>query len=206
MGALIGHGSILTVLGPTGTTTVNLPVALLSLDFGSNKVDTPEVTDMLTAGTTKTFIPGLENSGDFSGKYNVKPGDPGQAALAAAKGQIYDFKAAYPGNVRVRAFTGIVSSIDESIPDDKAATKSVKIQITGPIVDTEVSGTFVAVPDVIGKTQAAATTALTTAGLTLGTVTSQSGSGLTVGQVITTSPVLGTLVASGSAVNLILES
>jgi hypothetical protein len=204
--AIIGHGSTLTVIGPTGTSTVNAAVACLSIDFGSNKVDTPETTDMLTPGTTKVFIPGLENSGDVSVKYNVKPGDPGQAALATAKGQIYDFKVTYPGNVRTRVFTGIVNSIDESIPDDKAATKSAKIQINGSLVDTDSTGTLVAVPDLVGKTQATATTALTTAGLTLGAVTSQSGSGLTTGQVITSNPVMGTMVAPGTAVALVLES
>jgi hypothetical protein len=204
--AIIGHGSTLTILGPTGTTTVNQALACLSIDFGSNKVDTPEVTDMLTAGTTKQFIAGLENSGDVSVKYNVKPGDAGQAALAASKGIIYDFKVTYPGNVRTRAFTGIVNSIDESIPNDKAATKSAKIQINGALVDTDSTGTLVAVPDVVGKTLATATTALTTATLVLGLQTTAAGSGLTAGQVITTNPVFGTMVAPGTAVNLVLES
>ena len=204
--ALIGHGSTLTVLGPTGTTTVNVAIGCISIDFGSNKVDTPEVTDMSTSGTQKVFIPGLENSGDISVKYYVKPGDAGQAALAAAKGILYDFKAAYPGNFIVKSFTGIVNGIDESIPDDKPATRSAKIQVSGAIVDVENTGSLVAVPDVIGKTQAAATTAITGAGLTVGTVSSQSGSGLSTGEVITTTPLFGTFVASGTAVALVLES
>lgn len=204
--AVIGHGSVLTVIGPTGTTSVNQNVACLTIDFGSNKVDTPETTDMLTAGTTKVFIPALENSGDISAKANVKPGDPGQAALFASKGILYDFKVAYPGNIRTRAFTGILNSIDESIPDDKPATKSYKIQVSGPIVDVDTPLTTVAVPDVVGLTQTAATTAFTTAGLILGAVTSQSGSGLSAGQVISSNPVNGTLVAPGSAVAIVKET
>jgi hypothetical protein len=135
--AIIGHGTVLTIIGPTGSSTINLPLAVLSVDFGSNKIDTPEVTDMSTPGTAKQFIAGLENSGDLSIKYNVKPGDAGQQALVAAKGLIYDFSVVYPGGVRTRAFTGIVTSVDESIPDDKPATKSAKIQINGYIKDTE---------------------------------------------------------------------
>lgn len=204
--ALIGHGSTLTILGPTGTTSVNTPLACISIDFGSNKIDMPEVTDMASPGMQKAFISGLENPGEVSIKYNVKPGDPGQLALVAAKGVVYDYKVAYPGNVRVRAFSGILSGLDESIPNDKAATKAAKIQITGPVTDTDSTGTLIAVPMVVGKTQALATTALTTAGLTAGIVSQMAGSGVAVGSVITTNPVFGTMVAPGTAVNLVLES
>ena len=135
--AIIGHGSVLTIIGPTGTSTINLPLACTSVDFGSNKVDTHDVTDMATTGLGRVKIAGLENSGDVSLKYNVKPGDTGQQALETAKGLLYDFKLVYPGSVRTRSFTGIVTSIDESIPDDKAATKTAKIDISGLITDTE---------------------------------------------------------------------
>lgn len=204
--AVIGHGSTLTIIGPTGTTTINASLACLSIDFGSNKIDTPESTDMLTAGTTKVFIPGLENSGDISLKYNVKPGDAGQAALAAAKGILYDFKVTYPLNVRTKTFTGIVNGVDESIPNDKLATRSAKIQVSGPIVDADAPLVTVAVPDVVGLTQAAATTAILAAGLVVGAVTHQTGSGVVSGDVISTNPVNGTLVVVGSSVAVVLQT
>src|SRR5438874_6620257 len=64
----------------------------------------------------------------------------------------------------------------------------------------------VAVPNVVGQTQAAATSAITGAGLTLGTVTMQSSTTVASGSVISESPTAGTRVASGSAVSLVVSS
>lgn len=64
----------------------------------------------------------------------------------------------------------------------------------------------VSVPNVIGSTQAAATTAITGAGLVLGTVTQQSSASVASGSVISESPAAGTSVASGSSVNLVVST
>src|SRR5437868_6581253 len=64
----------------------------------------------------------------------------------------------------------------------------------------------VPVPNVVGQTQAAATSALTSAGLTAGTVTMQSSTTVASGNVISESPAAGTSVASASAVNLVVSS
>ena len=64
----------------------------------------------------------------------------------------------------------------------------------------------VAVPNVVGQTQAAATTAITGAGLVVGTLTWQSSSTVASGYVISESPAGGANVASGSAVNLAVSS
>jgi 6-phosphogluconolactonase len=64
----------------------------------------------------------------------------------------------------------------------------------------------VAVPNVVGMTQAAATTAITGAGLTLGTVTMASSATVASGNVISQSPAAATSVASGSAINLTVSS
>src|SRR5881275_222472 len=66
--------------------------------------------------------------------------------------------------------------------------------------------TQVAVPNVVGQTQAAATSAITSAGLTVGTVTQQSSTTVASGNVISESPAAGTSVASASAVNLVVSS
>src|SRR3981081_1437862 len=65
---------------------------------------------------------------------------------------------------------------------------------------------MVAVPTTLGSTQAAATTAITAAGLTVGTVTMQSSSTVASGNVISENPAAGTRVATGSAVNLVISS
>src|SRR5205823_2103657 len=67
-------------------------------------------------------------------------------------------------------------------------------------------GPKVAVPNVVGQTQAAAASALTGAGLTVGAVTMQSSSTVAAGSVISESPPAGTKVASGSPVNLVVSS
>src|SRR5438445_227158 len=64
----------------------------------------------------------------------------------------------------------------------------------------------VAVPNVVGQTQAAATSAITGAGLTAGTVTQQSSTTVASGNVISESPAAGTSVANGSAVSLVVSS
>src|SRR2546429_624920 len=64
----------------------------------------------------------------------------------------------------------------------------------------------VPVPNMVGQTQAAATSAITGAGLTVGTVTMQSSTTVAPGNVISQSPAAGTSVASGLAVNLVVSS
>src|SRR5947207_8479256 len=67
-------------------------------------------------------------------------------------------------------------------------------------------GPTVTVPNVVGQTQSAATSAITGAGLTLGAVTRQSSSTVAAGSVISESPPGGMKVASGSAVSLVVSS
>ena len=61
------------------------------------------------------------------------------------------------------------------------------------------------VPNVVGDTQATATTAISGDGLVVGTVTTQS-SAVTSGLVISQNPAAGSSVASGSAVSLVVSS
>src|SRR5947199_6875969 len=64
----------------------------------------------------------------------------------------------------------------------------------------------VPVPNVVGQTQAAATSAITSAGLPVGAVTQQSSTTVASGNVISESPAAGTSVTSASAVNLVVSS
>ena len=135
--ALIGHGSQLELDTTVSGTGIDADAwvtitGVTGVDLGSDKVDTHDTTDMGTAGTKRVFIPGLEAEGDVSVKINVKPGDTTQATFIAAKGLVSFWKIVYPGAVRTVKFSGILISIDEAIPDDKPATYTAKIQITGP--------------------------------------------------------------------------
>ncbi len=65
---------------------------------------------------------------------------------------------------------------------------------------------MVAVPNVVGLTQAAATTAITEAKLTLGNVTQQNSNTVATGNVISQDPTSGSSAAEGSPVNLVISS
>jgi RHS repeat-associated protein len=67
-------------------------------------------------------------------------------------------------------------------------------------------GSTVTVPSVVGLTQAAATTAITGAGLVLGTVTNQSSATVASGDVISQNPASGTSVATSSAVDIVVST
>jgi hypothetical protein len=67
-------------------------------------------------------------------------------------------------------------------------------------------GLPVAVPNVVGQTQAAATSAITGAGLLVGTVSTASSGTVAAGSVIGSNPVAGSQVNPGSAVNLVVSS
>jgi len=64
----------------------------------------------------------------------------------------------------------------------------------------------VSIPNVVGQTEVVARTNITTAGLVVGTVTMEASITVPVGRVIRTNPTGGTLVSSGSSVNLVVSS
>jgi serine/threonine-protein kinase len=65
---------------------------------------------------------------------------------------------------------------------------------------------MVAVPNVVGLTQAAASTAITEAKLALGNVTEQNSNTVATGNVISQDPASGSSAAQGSPVNLVISS
>lgn len=66
--------------------------------------------------------------------------------------------------------------------------------------------TTVATPNVVGQTQAAATTALQNAGLALGTVTTEASSTVANGNVISQNPAAGSNVPPGTTVSIVVSS
>jgi hypothetical protein len=64
----------------------------------------------------------------------------------------------------------------------------------------------VSAPDVVGLTQSAAQSAITSAGLTLGSVTTESSPSVPTGSVISQNPAGGTSVLSGTSVDLVVSS
>jgi hypothetical protein len=91
-------------------------------------------------------------------------------------------------------------------PQVNTATVSGGGAASATATDSTTIVTGVPVPNVVGDTQAAASTAITGAGLVVGTVTTAISSSVPSGDVISESPVAGTMVASGSAVNLVVST
>src|SRR5262249_17927237 len=90
---------------------------------------------------------------------------------------------------------------------DQSPTALLQV-IAGSAVNLTVSSgpPPVAVPNVVNSTQANATTAITGAGLVLGTVTSASSATGPSGSLISPNPAAGVVVAPGSDVNLVVSS
>jgi len=83
-----------------------------------------------------------------------------------------------------------------------AGTEAAGGSAVGFVVSTGPAG--IAVPDVVGDLQADAATAITAAGLTVGTITTALSASVPAGHVISQSPVAGTMVTAGSAVDLVI--
>ena len=106
---------------------------------------------------------------------------------------------------------GIVSTQnDDTVPAGSVISQDPiagTMVAAGSSIDLVVSlgpGT-IAVPDVTGLTTAAATNELVSAGLSLGTVSNQHDASVPAGNVISSDPSAGTMVAPGSAVDLVVS-
>ena len=99
-------------------------------------------------------------------------------------------------------FTGTATFTDNTL-NANAMTQVVALVGTGA---TNGQAGTVAVPNVVGQPQIAASTPLTGVGLALGTVTSASSNTVPSGSVISESPGAGTQVTVGSAVNLLVST
>jgi predicted secreted protein len=125
----IGHGTVFNLISGSTTTPIN---GVLSFDFGSNKVDTLDTTTMSTSGNARSYQGGLEDPGDATLKLDYLPTDTSQATLYTAKdGTVHSFSVVWPAAISTETFSGIITSIDKSGPDDKLVTLSVKIKLTG---------------------------------------------------------------------------
>ena len=135
----------------------------------------------------------------------IMPTAPGQVTFPSGISVINDGGDANPA----RQFDGSVLISGETASNQAVIFKLVGDATLGFTVGAPAPfscGATVAVPNVVGQTQAAATTAITTAGLVLGAVTQQSSSTVASGSVISESPTAGTMVSTGSSVSLVVSS
>jgi astacin len=93
-----------------------------------------------------------------------------------------------------------------SSPQVNAVTVSGGGAPSATATDSTIISSQATVPNVVGDTQSAATTAIQNAGLVVGTVTKMSSGTVAAGDAISENPAAGTVVSAGSAVNLVVSS
>ena len=100
-------------------------------------------------------------------------------------------------------FSGTAMFTDNSLNLYPLATQTVNLVGTGAV--NGVAAT-VAVPNLLGQTQAAAAAPLSSVGLAMGSISTASSPTVPLGSIISENPVAGTQVAVGSVVNLLVSS
>ena len=86
--------------------------------------------------TAKEKRQGLQDNGNISLNYDVDDTDAGQLALIASRTaqSVSVFRIAYPGGLKIRAFSGFVQKISEpNAGPDKVLSSAATIVITGAI-------------------------------------------------------------------------
>jgi uncharacterized repeat protein (TIGR01451 family) len=183
----------------------NFPVSDLEV------VDNSAVEVSAITGQTKPYVvpaalPNATVGTAYSATISAVGGAPANRQWSVSSG-------ALPAGLLLAASTGTISGTPSSSTGSPfsfgiTATDTASGYASQPqpfaIVCTDPAP--VAVPNVVGQTQAAAATAITGAGLVVGTVTTASSSTVASGSVISESPVAGTLVTLGSAVNLVVST
>ncbi len=158
---------------------------------------------------------------DLDGNPMTPGADPAMGAYQVAASSSKESVPNVVGDTQAAATTAITGAglVAGTVTKQSSSTvASGSVISESPVAGTSVSAgsavnlvvssgpASIAVPNVVGDTQAAATTAITGAGLVAGTVTKQSSSTVASGSVISESPVAGTSVSAGSAVNLVVSS
>ncbi len=186
-----------------------------------------------TITATDTSVGSLSSSGNFSVTPGAATTlQFGGAAASQAAGQAFAFTmSAYDSYSNLATgYTGMVhftsSDASAKLPMDSGLTNgtgsfAATLVTTGPqsitatdTVNNALNGSApytvtaqqVAVPKVVGDTQAAASTAINSAGLVVGSVTGATSATVPAGNVISQSPIAATNVNLGSAVNLVVST
>ena len=185
-----GTAPTVTISGPTTSTPGSVNNYTMKITGGTlsgGYCDIAASGGSLGAGTGDT----LKNS-EISGSSTTKSGTPPAVS--------FPFTWTAPSTAGTYTLYGCGLSTNGN--GGTSGDGSTAIQFTIAVAGS----TNVSVPNVVNQTQAAATSAITAAGLTLGSVTTQASSTVTAGSVISQNPAAAASVASGSAVNLVVSS
>lgn len=222
--ALTAGGAVDLVIsaGPAGTTLVTVPdVAGLPQADAETTLTNAGLTFSITAAFSDTVVAGVVISQTPAAATDVASGSVVELVVSAGPAPATVEVPDVVGLAQTAAQTSItdaglvVGTVSTSNSDTVAAgnvisqTPAATTSVApGSAVDLVVSTgpALIAVPGVTGLTQADAETAITNAGLTVGTVTTASSNTVAAGSVISQTPAGGTEVTTGSSVDLVVSS
>ncbi|WP_342346735.1 PASTA domain-containing protein, partial [uncultured Nitrospira sp.] len=210
-GTNVAPGTAVNLVTSLGTAVPNV-VGLAQAAAQTAITNVGLIVGTVTQAGSATVPAGDVISQNPGGGNNVEPGST--VALVVSLGPVVPNVV---GLTQAAAQTAITSA-GLTVGTVTTAT-SVTVPIGNVISQTPASGTSVtagsvvnlvvslgaAVPNVVGLAQAAAQTAITTAGLTVGTVTTATSATVAIGAVISQNPIAGVNVTTGSAVNLVVS-
>jgi beta-lactam-binding protein with PASTA domain len=220
-GSSAAEGSAVTLVISSGPPTVTVPNVVGLTQAAA----TTAITDAkLTLGNV------TQQNSDTVATGNVISQDPGSESSAAEGSAVTLVISSGPPMVTVPNVVGLTQAAATTaitgakLTPGNATRQNSNTVATGNVISQDpASGSsaaegstvtlvissgppMVTVPNVIGLTQAAATTAITDAKLTLGNVTQQNSDTVATGNVISQGPASGSSAAEGSAVSLVISS
>jgi hypothetical protein len=105
---------------------------ITDVSYSGSKVDTIDTTDTSVGQQgTKTFIFGLNDSGEVTIKGVWYPGDLSQEYIKTVQGVPATFVHTLPNGLGTVSFSGGIVSYDHSAPMEKAGEYTLKIKISG---------------------------------------------------------------------------
>jgi beta-lactam-binding protein with PASTA domain len=219
-GTSVANGSPVSLTVSSGPAMVNVPNVLGDTQAAATTAitDTGLTLGTVTMASSATVATGDVISQDPTAGTSVANGSP--VSLTVSSGPAMVSVPNVVGDTQAAAATAITGAgltLGTVTMASSAAVAAGDVISQMPAAGTSVasgsgvnltvsSGPAVNVPNVVGDTQAAATTAITGAGLTLGTVTMASSAAVAAGDVIGQIPAAGTSVSAGSQVNLTVSS
>ena len=222
--ALAAGGAVDLVIsaGPAGTTLVAIPnVVGLTQAAAESALTDAGLTSSVSSAYSDAVAAGLVISQTPAAATDVATGSVVELLVSAGPA---------PATVAVPDVTGltqtaaqsaitgaglvvgnITTSSSNTVPAGNVVSQSPSAATSvavGSAVDLVVSSgpALISVPSVTGLSQAAAETAITNAGLAVGTVTTTSSSTVATGNVISQTPGSGAQVTAGSSVDLVVSS
>ena len=221
VGAVVNTGSVVNVVVSIGSVQVVVPnvVGQTQTTATTSIQSAGLVVGTVTTASSSTVPSGSVISESPAAGTQVNPGSAVNLVISSGPGQVTvpnvvgQTQAAATSSIQgLGLVVGTVTTASSStVPSGSVISESpaAGMQVNpGSAVNLVVSSGVpkVGVPNVISQTQAAATSAIQSAGLVVGTVTTASSSTVPSGSVISESPVAGTQVTVGSAVNLVISS